>query len=89
MSLSKILCHMLTHGTDRAPVPTDCGVPEATGDWRGAEEKYPDSFSSEPSEKQMRISAVHHVIAAVVPACKWVASIAGVDEVIGKDGTKD
>eukprot|EP00439_Symbiodinium_sp_Y106_P062733 s417_g9.t1 len=36
----------------------------------------------------MRISAVHHVIAGVIPACKWLASIVGVDEVIGKDGTK-
>ena len=36
----------------------------------------------------MRISAVHHVIAGVIPACKWLASIVGVDEVVGKDGTK-
>ena len=40
------------------------------------------------STKQMRISAVHHVIAGVIPACKWLASIVGVDEVVGKDGTK-
>eukprot|EP00439_Symbiodinium_sp_Y106_P074225 s3018_g14.t1 len=36
----------------------------------------------------MRISAVHHMIAGVIPACKWLASIVGVDEVLGKDGTK-
>ena len=36
----------------------------------------------------MRISAVHHMIAGVIPACKWIASIVGVDEVVGKDGTK-
>ena len=28
------------------------------------------------------------MIAGVIPACKWLASIVGVDEVIGKDGTK-
>ena len=38
--------------------------------------------------KQMRISAVHHLIAGVIPACQWVASIVGVGEVVGKDGTK-
>ena len=36
----------------------------------------------------MRISAVHHLIAGVIPACQWVASIVGVGEVVGKDGTK-
>ena len=48
----------------------------------------PDAPATEPSTKQMRISAVHHVIAGVIPACKWLASIVGVDEVVGKDGTK-
>ena len=28
------------------------------------------------------------MIAGVIPACKWLASIVGVDEVVGKDGTK-
>eukprot|EP00439_Symbiodinium_sp_Y106_P043240 s572_g5.t1 len=36
----------------------------------------------------MRISAVHHVIAGVIQSCKWLASIVGVEEVVGKDGTK-
>ncbi|CAE7367435.1 infB, partial [Symbiodinium sp. CCMP2456] len=42
----------------------------------------------EPANKQMRISAVHHAIAGVIPACKWVASIVGGEEVVGKDGSK-
>eukprot|EP00439_Symbiodinium_sp_Y106_P033492 s6871_g4.t1 len=37
---------------------------------------------------QMRISAVHHIIAGVIHSCKWLASIVGVDEVVGKDGNK-
>ena len=31
---------------------------------------------------------MHHIIAGVIPACKWIASIVGVDEVVGNDGTK-
>ena len=31
---------------------------------------------------------MHHVIAGVIQSCKWLASIVGVDEVVGKDGTK-
>ena len=31
---------------------------------------------------------MHHVIAGVIPACKWIASIVGVGEVVGKHGTK-
>ena len=46
------------------------------------------SPANESASKQMRISAVHHVIVGVIPACKWIASIVGVDEVVGKDGTK-
>ena len=48
----------------------------------------PDAPASEPVNKQMRISAVHHVIAGVIQSCKWPASIVGVEEVVGKDGTK-
>ena len=36
----------------------------------------------------MRISALHRIVAGVIPACKWLASIVGVEEVVGKDGTK-
>ena len=36
----------------------------------------------------MRISALHHIVAGVIPACKWLASIVGFEEVVGKDGTK-
>ena len=35
----------------------------------------PDTPTTEPSTKQMRISAVHHMIAGVIPACKWLASM--------------
>ena len=66
--------------------------PEATGEApRKSARIDPDAPASEPSTKQMGqmgISAVHHVIAGVMPACKWLASIVGVDEVVGKDGTK-
>ena len=48
----------------------------------------PDAPATEPANKQMRVSAVHHLIAGVIPACKWLASIVGVDEVVGKGGTK-
>ena len=36
----------------------------------------------------MKIGAVHHMIAGVIPACKWLASIVRVDEVVEKDGTR-
>ena len=48
----------------------------------------PDAPATEPVNKQMRISAVRHVIAGVIQSCKRLASIVGVEEVIGKDGTK-
>ena len=48
----------------------------------------PDAPATEPANKQMRISALHHIVAGVIPACKWLASIVGVDEAVGKDGTK-
>ena len=64
-------------------------APEATGEsLRKSARIDPDAPATEPSTKQMRISAVHHMIAGVIPASKWLASIVGVDEVIGKDGTK-
>ena len=31
---------------------------------------------------------MHHVIAGVIQSCRWLASIVGVEEVVGKDGTK-
>ena len=31
---------------------------------------------------------MHHVIAAGIQSCKWLASIVGVEEVVGKDGTR-
>ena len=41
-----------------------------------------------PATEPVRISAVHHVIAGVIQSCKWFASIVGIDEVVGKAGTK-
>eukprot|EP00439_Symbiodinium_sp_Y106_P050664 s2170_g6.t1 len=80
---------LLQDGNDRAPAEMDHEAPEATGESpRKSARIDPDAPATEPSTKQMRISAVHHVIAGVIPACKWLASIVGVDEVVGKDGTK-
>ena len=80
---------LLQDGNDRAPAEMDHEAPEATGESpRKSARIDPDAPATEPSTKQMRISAVHHMIAGVIPACKWLASIVGVDEVIGKDGTK-
>ena len=80
---------LLQDGNDRAPAEMDHEAPEATGELpRKGARIDPDAPATEPSTKQMRISAVHHMIAGVIPACKWVASIVGVDEVVGKDGTK-
>ena len=70
-------------GSDRAPAEIVHEPPEA-----GENVSKKARPASEPSSKQTRISAVHHVIAGVIPACKWLASIVGVDEVVGKDGTK-
>ena len=80
---------LLQDGNDRAPAEMDHEAPEATGELpRKSARIDPDAPATEPSTKQMRISAVHHMIAGVIPACKWIASIVGVDEVVGKDGTK-
>ena len=80
---------LLQDGNDRASAEMDHEAPEATGESpRKSARIDPDAPATEPSTKQMRISAVHHMIAGVIPACKWLASIVGVDEVVGKDGTK-
>ena len=80
---------LLQDGNDRAPAEMDHEAPEATGESpRKSARIDPDAPATEPSTKQMRISAVHRMIAGVIPACKWLASIVGVDEVVGKDGTK-
>ena len=76
-------------GNDRAPAEMDHEAPEATGEsLRKSARIDPDAPATEPSTKQMRISAVHHMNAGVIPACKWLASIVGVNYVVGKDGTK-
>ena len=73
---------LLQDGNDRAPAEMDHEAPEATGESpRKSARIDPDAPATEPSAKQMRISAVHHMIAGVIPACKWLASIVGVDEV--------
>ena len=80
---------LLNDGTDRAPLPLDHEAPEATDEApRKSARIDPDAPASEPSTKQMKIFVVHHMIAGVIHACKWVASIVGVDEVVGKDGSR-
>ena len=76
-------------GTDRAPTAIEhetAGVSDEA--LRKSARIDPDALASEPSSKQMRISAVQHMAAGVILACKWFASIVGVDEVVGKDGTR-
>ena len=75
-------------GSDRAPAETVHEPPDLGENVSKKAGIDPDAPATEPVNKQMRISAVHHVIAGVIPACKWLASIVGVDEVVGKDGTK-
>ncbi|CAE7244187.1 unnamed protein product, partial [Symbiodinium microadriaticum] len=74
-------------GSDRAPADIAHEAPEIGENSPKKARIDPDSPATEPTSKQMRISAVHHVIAGVIPACKWIAAIVGVD-VVGKDGTK-
>ena len=75
-------------GSDRAPAEIVHEPPEAGENVSKKARIDPDAPASEPPSKQMRISAVHHVTAGVIPACKWLSSIVGVDEVVGKDGSK-
>ena len=74
--------------TDRAPADIAHEPPESGENAPKKARIDLDSPATEPASKQMRSSAVHHVIAGVIPACKWIASIVGVDEVVGKYGTK-
>ena len=61
---------LFNDGTDRTPAPSDHEAPEATGEApRKSARLDPDPPASEPSAKQMRTSAVHHMIAGVIPAC--------------------
>ena len=75
-------------GSDRAPAEIVHEPPEAGENVSKKARIDPDAPASEPPSKQMRISAVHHVTAGVIPACKCLSSIVGVDEVVGKDVTK-
>ena len=75
-------------GSDRLPSENVHDPPESSETVSKKARIDPDTPATEPVNKQMRISAVHHLIAGVIPACQWVASIVGVDEVVGKDGTK-
>ena len=75
-------------GSDRLPSENVHDPPESSEAVSKKPRIDPDAPATEPVNKQMRISAVHHLIAGVIPACQWVASIVGVDEVVGKDGTK-
>eukprot|EP00439_Symbiodinium_sp_Y106_P077642 s1065_g16.t1 len=75
-------------GSDRAPAETVHEPPDLGENAPKKARIDPDAPATEPANKQMRISAVHHVIVGVIQSCKWLASIVGVDEVAGKDGTK-
>ena len=75
-------------GSDRAPAETVHEPPDLGENAPKKERIDPDAPATESVNKQMRISAVHHVIAGVIQSCKWLASIVGVEEVVGKDGTK-
>ena len=77
-----------TDGSDRAPAGTVHEPPDLGENAPKKARIDPDVPATEPMNKQMRISAVHHFIAGVIQSCKWLASIVGVDEVVGKDGTK-
>ena len=75
-------------GSDRAPAETVHEPPDLGENAPKKARIDPGAPATEPVNKQMRISAVHHVIAGVIQSCKWLASIVGVEEVVGKDGTK-
>ena len=75
-------------GSDRASAETVHEPPDLGENAPKKARIDPDAPATEPVNKQMRISAVHHVIAGAIQSCKWLASIVGVDEVVGKDGTK-
>ena len=75
-------------GSDRAPAETVHEPPDLGENAPKKARIDPDAPATKPVNKQMRISAVHHVIAGVIQSCKWLASIVGVEEVVGKDGTK-
>ena len=76
--------------SDRAPAETVHEPPELGENAPKKARIDPDAPATEPVNKQMsmRISALHHIVAGDIPACKWLASIVGVEEVVGKDGTK-
>ena len=74
-------------GSDRAPAETVHEPPDLGENAPKKARIDPDAPATEPVNKQMRISAVHHVI-IIAGVIKWLASIVGVEEVVGKDGTK-
>ena len=74
--------------SDRAPAETVHEPPDLGENAPKKATIDPDARATEPANKQMRISALHHIVAGAIPACKWLSSIVGVEEVVGKDGTK-
>ena len=75
-------------GSDRAPAETVHEPPDVGENAPKKARIDPHASATEPVSKQMRISDVHHVIAGAIQSCKWLASIVGVEEVVGEDGTK-
>ena len=62
-------------GSDRAPAETVHEPPDVGENAPKKARIDPDAPATEPVRKQMRISAVHHVIAGVIQSCKWLASV--------------
>ena len=60
-------------GSDRAPAETVHEPPDVGENAPKKARIDPDAPATEPVSKQMRISAVHHVIAGVIQSCKWLA----------------
>ena len=62
---------LLQDGTGRAPAEMDHEAPEKTGEaTRKSARIDAHAPAKDPSTKQVRISAVHRMIAGVIPACK-------------------
>ena len=60
-------------GSDRAPAETVHEPPDVGENAPKKARIDPDAPATEPVSKQMRISAVRHVIAGVIQSCKWLA----------------
>ena len=76
------------NGSDRAPAGIVHKPPDVGENAPKKARIDPDDPATDLVNKQMRISAVHHVIAGIIQKYEWLASIIGIEEIVGKDGTK-